>query len=42
MDKDLEQKTLDCIDALEEANEQLVFALKKCLEVLAQTEPPAQ
>ena len=29
---------LDCIDALEKANEQLVVAFKQCLKVLAQVE----
>lgn len=39
MDKDQGQKMLAYIDALEKANEQLVFALKKCVELLVQIQP---
>jgi len=40
MDKEVEQKMMDYIDALEKANEQLIFALKKCVELLALVRPP--
>ncbi len=36
MDKDLYQKMLAYIDALENTNEQLVIALKRCVEIFAQ------
>ena len=39
MDEDLHQKMLDSIDALEEVNEQFVFALKKCVELLTHLQP---
>lgn len=39
MEKELEQKMINYIDALEKANEQLVIALKKCLELLARVQP---
>jgi hypothetical protein len=39
MDKDLEQKMMNYIDALEKTNEQFVFALKKCVELLTHLQP---
>jgi hypothetical protein len=39
MDKDLEQKMTNYIDALEQVNEQLVFSLKKCVELLTHLQP---
>jgi len=39
MDKEMEQKKLEYIDALEQANKQLVFALKQCVELLARVRP---
>ena len=36
MNKTTEQNMLAYIDALEEVNEQLVFAVKKCVEIFAQ------
>jgi hypothetical protein len=39
MDKEREQKMWNYINALEEANEQLVFSLKKCVELLTHLQP---
>jgi hypothetical protein len=39
MDKDLEQKMFNYIDALEQVNEQLLFSLKKCVELLSRLQP---
>jgi hypothetical protein len=39
MDKDLEQKTVNYIDALEKTIEQLVFALKSCVALVGHLKP---
>ncbi len=39
MEKDHEQKMMNYIDALEQVNEQLLFSLKKCVELLARLQP---
>jgi hypothetical protein len=36
----MNEKLRAYVQALESANEQLVIALKKCLELLSQTNPP--
>lgn len=40
MDKDLQQKIPNYIAALEKDNEQLIFALKRCVELWAHIRPP--
>ncbi len=39
MDKDLEQRVLNYIDALEKTIDQLVFALKSCVELIGHLKP---
>ena len=39
MDKDLEQKMKSYIDALEKTIDQLVFALKSCVELISHLKP---
>ena len=39
MDKELEQKMLSYIDALEKTIDQLVFALKSCVELISHLKP---
>lgn len=39
MDKDLEQKMMNYIDALEKTIDQLVFALKSCVELIGHLKP---
>jgi hypothetical protein len=39
MDKDLEQRMTNYIDALEKTINQLVFALKSCVELLGHLKP---
>jgi len=39
MDEDLEQKTMSYIDALEKTIDQLVFALKSCVELISHLQP---
>ena len=39
MDKELEQKMLSYTDALEKTIDQLVFALKSCVEVISHLKP---
>ena len=39
MDKDLEEKMTSYIDALEKTIDQLVFALKSCVELIAHLKP---
>jgi hypothetical protein len=41
MDEKQIQRMHNYIEALEEANEQLVFALKQCLELLSRIKSPA-
>ncbi len=39
MDKDIEQKMKNYIDALEKTIDQLVFALKSCVELISHLKP---
>ena len=39
MDKDLEEKLTSYIDALEKTIDQLVFALKSCVELIGHLKP---
>ena len=39
MDKDLEQKMMNYVDALEKTIDQLVFALKSCVELIGHLKP---
>ncbi len=39
MDKELEQKMMNYIDALEKTIDQLVFALKSCVELIGHLKP---
>ena len=39
MDKDLEQKMTNYIDALENTIDQLVFSLKSCVELIGHLKP---
>jgi hypothetical protein len=39
MEKELGQKTINYIDALEKTIEQLVFALKSCVELIGHLKP---
>ena len=39
MDKELEQKMLNYIDALEKTIDQLVFSLKSCVELISHLKP---
>ena len=39
MDKDLEQRMMNYIDALEETVDQLVFSLKSCVELIRHLKP---
>lgn len=39
MDKDLEQKMMNYIDALEDTIDQLVFSLKSCVELIGHLKP---
>jgi hypothetical protein len=41
MDEKQSQRTHNYIDALEQANGQLIFALKQCLEFLSRIKSPA-
>ena len=40
MNKDREQKMMDCLDAFEAVNGQLMMALKQCVELMNGVEPP--
>lgn len=37
-----EQKMMDCLDAFEAVNEQLMVALKQCVDLLAEFQPPGE
>ena len=40
MSKDREHKMMDCLDAFEEVNGQLMMVLRQCVELMSGVEPP--
>ena len=40
MSNEREQKLMDCLDAFEAVNDQLMAALKQCVELMSSVEPP--